>query len=246
MPDTGIAHQSRTNTASVGTIQTFESPREGPELQLQAAVCSSLAQLLDDHDLPTWAGVALPVGGGIPDVLAASYHPCIETLSSLNLEQIALMSYLSSVRSASSNTISKRTNRVASRVLGHLEELLSRGVVVKIGEAYRLGNRWKCVLTDLVAIEVKVSDWRRGLQQASRNRLFAERSYLAVPLRTAKRIKHDSFARSSGIGILGISEDGSIQIVKRSRRQKPRIWSYYYRVARAVSTGAKSTQCPTK
>lgn len=237
MHNAGTGNKTPDSITSVGTIQAFDSPRAGPELQLQTAVCSSLAQLLDDLDLPTWAGVALPVGGGIPDVLAASYDPCVEALCSLSLEQISLISYLSGVRSASSITISKRTNQTANSVTRHLEELLYRGIVSRIGGAYRLGDKWKHVLPDLVAIEVKVSDWRRGIQQASRNRLFAGRSYLAVPLRTARRIKNDPFARSSGIGILGITEDGGIQIVKRSRRQRPRIWSYYFRVARAVGSG---------
>ena len=162
------------------------------------------------------------------------------------MEQIALISYLSSVRSANSSTISKRTNQTISRVLKHLDELLERGIVTKMGDAFCLGETWKWILPDLVAIEVKVSDWRRGLQQASRNTLFAARSYLAVPLHTAKRIKGDAFALNSGIGILGICEDGTIQVVKRSRRRRPRVWSYYYRVARAVSAGAQSATCPTK
>ncbi|SRR6266567_1791933 len=38
----------------------------------------------------------------------------------------------------------------------------------------------------LTAIEAKVSDWRKGLQQAFRYRYFAHRSLLVLPMKTAK------------------------------------------------------------
>ena len=62
-----------------------------------------------------------------------------------------------------------------------------------------------------VAVEMKMSDWRRALQQASAYTMFSVRSYVAMPSRKQgvilRRIRE---FRGSGIGVLIIRNDGSI------------------------------------
>jgi len=58
--------------------------------------------------------------------------------------------------------------------------------------------------TSLVAVELKLRDWRRGVAQAGRYRLFAERSYVALP---AGRMS-DSLvaeARRNQVGVLAVT-----------------------------------------
>jgi hypothetical protein len=59
----------------------------------------------------------------------------------------------------------------------------------------------------LTAIEAKMSDWRKGLQQAFRYRYFAHRSLLVLPLKTAAIAAHfiDTF-RKLCVGLWGFDD----------------------------------------
>ena len=62
-----------------------------------------------------------------------------------------------------------------------IEPLLEVGLLTNDGSSYQATCTPEDPFTSLVAVELKLRDWRRGLSQASRYRLFAERSYLALP-----------------------------------------------------------------
>ena len=71
----------------------------------------------------------------------------------------------------------------------------------------------------LMAIELKLRDWTRGVAQATRYRMFAERAYLALP---SKQIKDSSIAeaRRNGIGLLAVHAE-SVDVVEEAPRQVP-------------------------
>ena len=76
-----------------------------------------------------------------------------------------------------------------------------------------------------------MQDWRRAIDQATRNSIFAHRSYVALPARVARRITADRGLRTFGIGVLAVEGDGSLRVVKSARRGSPRVWQYYYELA---------------
>ncbi len=69
-----------------------------------------------------------------------------------------------------------------------------------------------------VAVELKLSDWKRALNQASVYRFIAERSYVAMPS-TKQRIvlRNISAFRELGIGALMVREDDSVLELIESR-----------------------------
>lgn len=62
----------------------------------------------------------------------------------------------------------------------------------------------------LVAVELKLRDWRRAVAQAGRYRLFAERSYVALP---AMRINDNVVAEAvrNRVGVLAVGTDRSVR-----------------------------------
>jgi hypothetical protein len=67
------------------------------------------------------------------------------------------------------------------------------------------------VIRHSVAIEAKVSDWRKGIKQALRYKNFADKSYLALyetHARTAKENLH--VFEALNIGLIGVSDAGLI------------------------------------
>ena len=74
---------------------------------------------------------------------------------------------------------------------------------------------------ELIAIEAKLSRWRIALQQAFRNKCFADKSYVLLPdsvAKVASRYEYEFDRR--GIGICCI-QDGHICIVKEAIAEEP-------------------------
>lgn len=62
----------------------------------------------------------------------------------------------------------------------------------------------------IVAVELKVKNWQRALQQALSYRLCADKVYVAVARQFVHRV-NCSMCEGFGIGILGV--DGSVNVV---------------------------------
>jgi hypothetical protein len=62
---------------------------------------------------------------------------------------------------------------------------------------------------EIIAIELKVSKWRLGLQQALSRRLCADRVYVAIPRDMVEHIDRQLFSRY-GIGIIEVGRQARI------------------------------------
>ncbi len=65
----------------------------------------------------------------------------------------------------------------------------------------------------LIAIEVKMSDWKRALKQALLNTTYCHYSYIAMPKRTVAILNKEIF-KESGIGVIAVHEDNCKVVVK--------------------------------
>ena len=97
-----------------------------------------------------------------------------------------------------------------------LEPLVQQGLLVLAGARYRTRVRPKDPFDELVAVELKLRDARRGIAQASAYRTFADRSYLALP---RPRVRADTLrdARAAGIGLLAVDPAGAEVLVDPPR-----------------------------
>lgn len=67
--------------------------------------------------------------------------------------------------------------------------------------------------SSLVAVELKLRDWRRAVAQAGRYRLFAERSYVAMPVaRMTPGLQAE--ARRNRVGVLAVHTNGDVDEVE--------------------------------
>ncbi|HMN12567.1 MAG TPA: hypothetical protein PKD55_09615 [Bellilinea sp.] len=69
----------------------------------------------------------------------------------------------------------------------------------------------------LVSIEGKLTNWRKALEQASRNRLFASYSYVVMDARRAKpAIERNALFRAHGVGLaVACAKTQSVEIICR-------------------------------
>lgn len=83
-----------------------------------------------------------------------------------------------------------------------LKDLEENGYIKRVGtDRYFKVNGWLPITNELVAIEAKLKDWKRGAIQANRYKTFANRVYLATPKNT-ERLIDKAFLRTHNIGLI--------------------------------------------
>jgi hypothetical protein len=205
--------------------------RAGPEATLQRAVEGRLLSLFPQENRIFWTAGSVPLGAGRPDIVLTTCEPQIMALTDVDVTLHAMLAYLRVVGRARSETISARLGKSLRAVERNLSSLVEANIVIVDRGSYTLSEDWRAVLPEIVTIEVKVGDWRRALAQAARNRIFAHRSFVALPEQAAERVKTETIFRELGIGLLKVDPDGDVRVVRRARRAMPKVWSYYYSLA---------------
>lgn len=212
-------------------VTFFRPRREGPEQGLEDAVVRKIPNLFGMNRPVQWTGGSLAVGAGLPDLLIVSGREDLRILATAELCEAKILAFLRVVNRATAPDIAALTKKPRAhidRCLDRLQEL--RAVAQDQRAGFRLTPAWRAFLPEIIAIEVKVSDWQKAISQAARNRVFTHRSYIAVPIDLARRIKRESKLLHFGIGVLAIDSDGEIFEMRRSRKIRPRVWDYYYYV----------------
>lgn len=173
----------------------------------------------------------MPIGAGRPDLVVVSYEPKVVALAELDELNPDILVYLRGVRRARLETIADRLDSPRQRIARRLDRLAELDVVGRESEAFWLLPRWRRILPEVVSIEVKVRDWGRAVQQAARNRIFAHRSFVAVPDWVAQRVWTEPVFAELGIGLLAVSNRGEVTVAREARSDKPIVWMYYYKLA---------------
>lgn len=170
--------------------------RAGPEATLQHAVEGQLLSLFPQENRLLWTAGSVPLGAGRPDIVLTACEPQIIALTNVDVTSRAMLAYLRAVGRARSDTISARLGKSLRAVERNLASLIEANIIIVNRGSYSLSVDWRAVLPEIVTIEVKVGDWRRALAQAARNRIFAHRSFIALPAQVATRVKAEPSFRS--------------------------------------------------
>lgn len=214
----------------------YRKPVEGPELELTTSILEWLYTEWS-HESESWVGREYRLGAGYPDILfvRAAFH-AYDELDCLTANHARVLSYLKTVRKAKAATIAKRLAETESKANSLAEDLLSANLLRKTGNAFQLEDDWRYQPISATSIEVKVSNWKKALEQANRNRIFSNRSYIALPEDVASRIvANKRLLRASGTGVLSVSHSGEVSVLVDAKRTHPEIWYYYYKLALEVA-----------
>lgn len=222
-------------------VRYYRPVRLGPESLLDAAVARSIGKVVSQSTFPWWLAGSLPVGAGMPDLLAISWNPRVVALADQDIADASILAYLRAVGCARFETIVSRLGWGEASLAGSLDALVEASVVIRESERFSLDPAWRSILPEVVAVEAKVVDWRKAIAQAARNQLFAHRSFVALPSHVADRAASDSGLCKLGIGVLGVEADGTVSIVREALARRPKVWAYYYQLAHHV---ARDTHAP--
>lgn len=199
------------------------------ELRLQSIVASALKQQRGD-----WIAVVREIDSwsGIVDVLALSAtaeswaHLTTRhraAISRLTPAGARLLARLPCSRYVTVDELVASLGVSRSTLLRYIRILRAAGLIkVRGTSARRIKNVRN--LVRVLAIEVKVKDWRQGFYQAMRYRAFSNEVALALPLSVAKRVKKrcQRMIRDFRIGLIGIDEvQRELKWLVRPRSRRP-------------------------
>lgn len=213
------------------TVTYFRQRRPGPEATLEDTVALQIEHLFHDNDWPLWMAGSLPIGAGMPDLVSVWYEPHLRALADFERTTIYILAYLRAIRHAQVDTIAARINHPRTSVQECLDQLLKIQAVTTKQNAFKLAPNWKHILPKIVTVEVKIQDWKKAVQQAVRNRIFAHKSFIALPQKVAHRIRQEPVLRNLGIGVLGVTPDCQVRIIRQAPIHKTTVWSYYFHLA---------------
>ncbi len=212
-------------------INHFRPRRDGPERLMQDQIASRIPDLFSAPYPDVWAGASLPIGAGLPDLVISSFHRQVLALASVELTDAEVLAYLRAVGRAKLDTIAQRMSASKRSVERTLSALVEAQAVTTREDLFILSPLWRDILPEIMTIEVKVSNWQKAVEQASRNRIFAHRSFVALPDRVAERVREEELVGKLGLGVLAVSDAGDVRLLRKARRTQPLVWVYYYKLA---------------
>lgn len=158
---------------------------------------------------------------GFPDIVVAHLageESEIWRGASITLRDLKILAHAYSSRERLPQTVASSLGLSVFEVNQTLENLIHSGVVPFEKEKFHLPPmRDIFCINKITAIEVKVSSWRRAIQQAIGNTWFASHSYVALPSTKISQQVIDH-ASESGIGIMAIGANGG-EVFLRARSQ---------------------------
>lgn len=199
--------------ASSGAAEAFEREVElGPHVhRWLARFCTEVVEELDSD-----AGVADLVGA----VLAPSAaDAAIDVTPVVDVLQLSVLDRCSS--GATEQELREWApsgwRRLRSRAVDPLVDL---GMITVSDGWFHTATQPSNPFDELVAVELKLRAWNRGIAQAGAYRTFANRTWVAVPAAriTAALIGH---AAHNTVGVLAIHRDGSIEEIAAASSRKP-------------------------
>ncbi len=211
-------------------ITQFRPRRHGPEAIIQDIVADRIPELFA-HRPYSWTASSVPLGAGVPDLVVVSYKPQVFALANIELADAQILAYLRAVGKARLETIALRIGTSPKKLSDRLDCLVEGSAIKASSNTFSLSEPWRQILPEIITIEVKVSNWQRAIEQAARNRIFAHLSFVALPDKTALRIRKEALVARLGIGLISVSDDGAASVIRKPRRTRPTVWTYYYQLA---------------
>lgn len=92
--------------------------------------------------------------------------------------------------------------------------------VTKDGTYFKI-NGWAPLANEVIAIEAKLKDWKRGFIQANRYKSFADRTYLAIPKETAHLVDR-KLLKKHNIGLIVLDAEKRLKTIPiRTKKRAP-------------------------
>lgn len=200
---------------------------EGPELDVVRAFLErGIGKGRPDHEVLVFCEPRLETG--YPDIVVVHWQRCRAEAwpaarAELTPDDVKLLHFLAGAKCVLRGDLDQRTS--AGRRVAALERLAAAGVVTVSKRSVRCRPlREIFAVSRIIALEAKVSDWRKGLQQAFHNTWFASESFLLLP-RAPERSQVMAEAKRAGVGVIDATQRLSAPHIAARRDRLPQSYA---------------------
>jgi hypothetical protein len=202
------------------------TPTRGPELRLiRQFARQALPRSTSREEVTVF--VEPKLDNGYPDLVVVYWDKDVaaswpEARARLTSDDVMFLQYLHHVRREPIRDLRTRVGkRRADAIVEHLID--ADAVRCKGAALQRRRTNEVFAVRGIVAIEAKVTNWRKGLQQAFLNTWFASESHLLLPSKpSASAIKR---AVELGVGVITLDHSFATPLVKPRRDRLPRSYA---------------------
>ncbi len=125
-------------------------------------------------------------------LLNEDYFKVLHLLPDQHTKQTVHISYL------------EKNTKISNSILKYkiLKRLENKKFIKRVNKDYYFkANGWLPLAREVIAIEAKLKDWKRGIYQVNRYKSFADRVYLAIPSET-QRLVDKEMLKKYNVGLL--------------------------------------------
>ena len=154
---------------------------------------------------------------------------------------LLLVEYLSNKRNASIKEILEYFQFDKSKLITYLNQLRLENIIAINNDNVSMKRKILGLnLGKTISIEAKIKDWKNGILQAERYLMFSDYSYLALPKSRIKNVDI-TYLSVSGIGLLAVDSDGSIEEVVSPEKSQECEYKQKYILTSTILSNNKNT-----
>ncbi len=114
------------------------------------------------------------------------------------------------------------TKSSGKKIHSSLESLINEGFIIYREGHYFSHKKYASMLTDSIAIEAKLKDWKHALKQAYRYKWFANKSFVFLPSENLVVPKENiHLFKKYNVGLAGVSKDLGIEVIHEPLSEDP-------------------------
>ncbi len=191
------------------------------EASLIKVVLHKLSQLFTTDRIIA-SSTEVQVGAGTVDIITGhSQENNVRKHKSVAIsgKEAVVLSKLHYKQRLTAQTIAHRANIQLPDMGAILMGLCEKELVIPSGRCY---VRATSPFTGLTAIEGKLKNWRKALQQAHRNRLFCTQSFVALDARHARpALQNIALFKQYRVGLALVFRDADVRIIYLPSKSQP-------------------------
>ncbi len=140
----------------------------------------------------------------------------------LNYFDLTIYKIIESNPEISFEKIRDITKADSSTIKKSIEKLMLESYVKEMDTLYKLSRTYKNYLLDSIAIEAKLKNWKRALNQAYRYKWFASTSYVVLDEKhISGAVLNIDLFKKMNVGLACINKKGNVSILFKPKKEKP-------------------------
>ena len=163
------------------------------------------------------------LGFGVADVVISKIKTNISSNArSLNYFDIIIYKIIESKGESSFEKIKEITRATDSTIRKSILKLMKNSYVSNRDSLFQISKKYKEVVVDSIAIEAKLKNWRRALDQAYRYKWFSSKSFVVLDSNHIQpALKNIIHFKKLNVGLAEIDNNVKVVIHFRPKKKSP-------------------------